>query len=317
MDVLEKPVVVVSKCLEFAECRWNGAMISSVEVVRLKPLVNFIPVCPELGIGLDVPRLPIRVICQEGDKRLVQPDTNRDLTMLMNQFLDSFLDSLEVVDGFILKEKSPSCGTGKVKIYPGPGKVPAAARGSGFFGGAVRERFPLLPSIDEDRLANLETRDYFLTRLFAIYRFRKLSNSPSYHQLVQFQAQNKLLFLAYNQKEMRIMGRIAANAQKKPLPEVLAEYEKRFYQVFARMPRFTSHINVLQHALGYLSKKITAGERRFFLGLLEQYLKGQQPLSVLLGVMRSWIIGFDVAYLRQQTYFNPFPAELMNLAGSG
>lgn len=325
MDVSAKPVVVVSKCLEFDQCRYNGVKIRSPEVANLKPFLNFVPLCPEMEIGLGVPRDPIRIILQEQsapaekspkkEKRLVQPDTGRDFTGSMKDFLDSFFEKLQVVDGFILKEKSPSCGIRRVKIYPGPGKVPVAFQDSGFFGGAVLERFAHLPLEDEGRLRNARIREHFLTRLYAVSRFRLLKQSPSFSRLVDFQARNKYLFMAYNTTRLRMLGRITANREKKPLPEVLAEYEPHFYKVFAKMPSHTSPVNVLQHALGFVSKKITVEERRFFLGLLRGYREGKQPLSAALGVMKSWILRFGVAYLGQQTFFEPFPEDLMQAPG--
>jgi uncharacterized protein YbgA (DUF1722 family)/uncharacterized protein YbbK (DUF523 family) len=317
MDILEKPVVVVSKCLGFAPCRWNGLTIRSNVVERLKEAVHFVTLCPEVEIGLGIPRDPIRLIRQNDGIQLVQPATGRDCTRAMADFVDSYLSGLKTVDGFILKEKSPSCGTRRVKIYPGPGKVPVAARGAGLFGGAVMEKFPHLPIEDEGRLNNFIIREFFLTRLFAVFRFRKLKQSPSFHQLVQFQAQNKLLFMGYNQQRMRVLGKITANPKRKPLDEVLREYEKDFYRVFAAMPRYTSNINVLMHAFGYVSKKISTGEKSFFLDMLGKYRDGSLPLGAVIGVMKSWIIRFDVEYLQRQTFFDPYPQELLELSDSG
>lgn len=314
MDIMGKPVVVVSKCLEFAHCRWNGSMISSPVVKLMEPLVHFIPVCPEVETGLGAPRDPIRVIVQKGEKSLVQPSTGRDVTKPMKDFAGSFLGSLDVVDGFILKEKSPSCGTRKVKIYPGPGDVPLSGRGRGFFGAAVWEKFSHLPIEDEDRLNNSWIREHFFTRLYAVSRFRELKKSPSSHRLVQFQAKNKYMFLAYNREQVRIMERLAANPGKKPLTQVLEEYGRHFYRVFAGMPAHASHIDVLERALGRVSKKISEKERQFFLDLLRRCREGKQPLSVPLGVMKSWILRFDVQYLQDQTYFDPFPEQLLGLS---
>jgi len=317
MTPSEKPVVVVSKCLGFAPCRWNGLTIQSPAVEQLGKEVEFLTVCPEVEIGLGVPRDPIRIIRQKGNTMLFQPATGRDVTRPMRQYVASYLSGLEVIDGFILKEKSPSCGTRRVKIYPGPGKVPVAAQGPGFFGGAVLEKFAHLPIEDEGRLNNFKIREHFLTRLFAAFRFRQLKYSPTFHRLVQFQAQNKLLFMAYHQQRMRTMGKIVANTDKKPLPEVLEEYEPHFYSVFSAIPRYTSNINVLMHAFGYVSKRITKQERVFFLDMLEKYRDERLPLSALIGVMKAWIIRFEVEYLQQQTFFDPYPESLMELGDSG
>lgn len=174
---MDKPVVLVSRCLGFDKCRYDGTMIVSPGIESLKSLVHFIPVCPEMEIGLGVPRLPIRVALKKGERRLIQPDTARDVTDLMMSFLESFPGKLPPVDGFILKEKSPSCGLHNVKIYHGPGESPAAAHGQGFFGGYITARYANLPIENEIRLSRAGNMNNFLTRLYAAFRFRKLKHS--------------------------------------------------------------------------------------------------------------------------------------------
>lgn len=163
-----KPRIVVSKCLGFAACRYNGLMISSPFVRKLKDQVDFVPVCPEQEIGLGVPRDPIRII-ETGDRRcLYQPATGRDLTKVMNAFISSFLKALGTVDGFLLKSGSPSCGIRDVKIYSDTRKrlTNHTTKGRGFFGGRVVKLYPNLAVEDEARLENAVIKERFLIRIF-------------------------------------------------------------------------------------------------------------------------------------------------------
>ena len=114
-----RPRVVVSKCLEFEACRWNGDMVSSDVVRLLKPHVDFHPVCPEAEIGLGIPREPVRIIVLQGEPHLVQHKTERDMTDTMRHFAGELFDALGEVDGFILKFRSPSCGLKDVNQYGG------------------------------------------------------------------------------------------------------------------------------------------------------------------------------------------------------
>ena len=174
MKAFAKPRVVVSKCLGFAACRYDGAMISDDFVRRLAAHVTFCPVCPEMEIGLGCPRDPIRVVLAGKELRLMQPATGRDVTEAMRQFADSFLGGLGEVDGFLLKSRSPSCGLKDVKVYGGPaGNMPQSV-GRGFFGGAVLDRFPGAAAEDEGRLRNFTLREHFLTRLFVPAEFREV-----------------------------------------------------------------------------------------------------------------------------------------------
>jgi uncharacterized protein YbbK (DUF523 family) len=163
-----KPQVFISKCLGFAKCRYNGLTIPDEFVTNLKPHVDFHPVCPEVEIGLGIPRDPIRIVSIKKKLHLVQPATGKDLTEEMTDFSTSFLNSLKTVDGFLLKNRSPSCGIKDVKVYPGTGKVASIARDSGFFGAAVLEKFPFSAIEDEGRLKNYRIREHFLTKLFTL-----------------------------------------------------------------------------------------------------------------------------------------------------
>lgn len=317
MRVFSRPRVIVSKCLGFENCRYNAQMIPSRFVEKLGKYADYTTVCPEVEIGLGVPRAPIRLFAGEEGVRLLQPKTGQDVTDKMTSFASDFLSKVDLVDGFILKALSPSCGIKDVKVYPGTGKVMATGKGSGLFGGEVLARFGHLPVEDEGRLTNFVIREHFLTTLFTIADFRKLCANKSIKALVDFQSDNKLLFMSYNQSRMRMMGRIVANSQKSDIETVFAEYAEHFYKAMSTPPRYTSHINVLMHGLGYFSKYLSSSEKQFFLDSLEKYRNGKIPLSVPLFMLKSYVIGFEDEYLARQNFFEPYPADLVEISDSG
>lgn len=312
-----KPRVVVSKCLEFERCRYNGDVISSGLVRSLLPLVEFVPVCAEVEIGLGVPRDPIRVASFKGKLRLVQPSTKLDVTDRMTAFADSFLGAAGPVDGFLLKSRSPSCGLKDVKVFPGWEKQAAVGRGAGFFGGAVLERFSGYPAEDEARLLNFRIREHFLTSLWALTRLRAARAAGAMRDLVDYHARNKLLLMGYHQTAMRALGRIVANPEKQPVAAVFEAYEAGLRGALAKPPRYVSNINVLMHALGYFSDKISRAERTFFLDQLERYRAGKVPLSAANSIVVAWIARFGEPYLAQQTFFEPYPEALVEITDSG
>ena len=151
LKLQDKPVIVVSRCLGFGVCRWDGAVIESHLVRELKNEVNFLPVCPECEIGLGVPRQPIRLVQKDSRLSLVQPATGIDLTDKITIFAEKFLQSLDRVDGFLLKRKSPSCGLAHIPIYvTSTAEYPLNKNGSGFFAQAVHKFFPESPKLDEE-----------------------------------------------------------------------------------------------------------------------------------------------------------------------
>lgn len=311
-----KPVVVVSRCLEFDAVRYDGSRIRDDFVRALKAHVTFIPVCPEVEIGLGVPRQPVRIIEASGGRRLVQPATGLDFTEKMHTFAASFLDGLDAVDGFILKSRSPTSGIKDVKIYPGKDKKAPSGRGAGFFGGSVLERLGHIAVEDEGRLKNLRLREHFLTKLFTVAAFRELKGSAAPKDLVGFHARNKLLLMAYNQTRMRTLGRVVAAAGRGQLADAVAAYEEGLYAALARPARYTANINVLMHGLGHFSKQLSRAEKAFFLDELASYRAGRVPLSVPLNVLRGHVIRFGDEYLAGQTFFSPYPEELTTLADS-
>ena len=317
MDSPARPTVVVSKCIEFAACRYNGLMISSDVVKALMPYVDFIPVCAEVEIGLGLPRDPIRVASGANGLRLLQPSTGADVTDRMVRFAASFLGSLPIVDGFVLKSRSPSCGIKDVKIFRGVEKEAAVGKGAGFFGAAVLEKFPGYPVEDEGRLMNFRIREHFLTSLYALTRFRAARGRLAMRDLVDYQARNKLLLMSYNQKEMRILGKIVANPEKKATPVVYDEYEAHLRAALAKPPKYTSNINVLMHALGYFKEGLTGPEKAHFIASLEKYRAGKIPLSATIAIVNSWLARFGSDYLKQQTFFEPYPEALVEITDSG
>lgn len=292
-------------------------IISDKFVEKLKAYVDFVHACPEMGVGLGVPRAPVRIILKDNLERLIQPDTQLDITEDMARFSLHMLDSMEYVDGFILKDRSPSCGINDVKVYPGIDKQNSIRLSSGLFAQVVLGRFPKIPVETEGRLKNFIIREQFLTKIFSTARFRAIAVNRMIKDLVQFHAEHKMLIMAYNQKELRILGSIVANhVQNKP-EKVFSDYAEHFKKAFDKPAKFTSNINVLMHGLGYFAEQLSSAEKKFFLNTLEEYRREQIPLSVPLRLLRAHIIRFNEKYLMQQVFFDPYPLDLVEITDSG
>jgi len=308
-----KPKILLSKCIEFESCRYNAQIIRSDFVAKLKEFVDFQTVCPEYEIGLGIPRDPIRIIENKNEKKLVQPATKKDVTDKMSKFAIDFLKKQDDVHGFILKSQSPSCGITDVKIYPRMKKSAPIKRSSGFFGEQVLKNFPNTIIEDEARLRNPIIRDHFLKQVFTMAFFKQVKNKLDHKSLLDFHTQNKFLFMAYSPKYLKKMGNIVANKKEKNVNESIKEYEKNLLECFKNGPKCNANINVLQHAFGYISKKISKKEKQLFLDNIKNYNKGITPLSVPTALLKSWILRFDEDYLRNQTFFEPYPIELSDV----
>ena len=287
-------------------------MITSPIMQAIRSYVDLITVCPEYRIGLGVPRAPIRIV--QGDqntRRLVQPATGLDITEKMADFTSAYLDRLDFIDGAILKSKSPSCGIESTKIFASSASKDCLHRkGTGFFAEGLELRFPYLPTVDEEQLYDPAIRDDFLTRVFALAAFREAAGSGKMSELVGYHTRNKLLLMAYDKDAMTRMGNLVANHEKRPLEEILEVYGHSLREVLSGQAGIGSNINVLMHAIGYFSDRLTSDEKILFEDLISKYRKGSTVLAELRQLFLSWIMRSKVEYLAQQTYFSPYPPEL-------
>ncbi|MBN2221055.1 MAG: DUF1722 domain-containing protein [Vallitaleaceae bacterium] len=316
----ERPKLVVSKCLEFGHCRFDGSMIGCKEVSMLKEYVDFLPFCPEMGIGLPSPRESLRLVLKDGEHRLVMTKSGIDQTGAMQKFSEKSLKEIKAfgVDGFVLKGASPSCGTKEVRLYPSIGKVAMLSRKSkGIFGEIMMENYPNLLFEDEGRLSNFTIREHFYTAIFTKADFRRVKKLHAMKELVQFHGKNKYLFMAYSKSQLTVLGKIVANHEKLPLDDILNAYEENLDRLFKKNPTSGQFVNVMLHIFGYFSKELSAKEKAYFLDALESYRNKHIPQSTVMGVLWAWVLRFDDPYLLQQTVFEPFPKKLIQVTDSG
>lgn len=304
---MAKPKIIISRCF-LEPVRYNGEIVKDFFIEKLKNYVDFVDVCPEVDIGLGVPRPKVIIIKKDNFKRLIQPETQKDLTEKMEEYIENKLNSLKDFDGFILKAKSPSCGVGSAKLHNEDGKR-VIGRGYGFFAEIIRKKFPYLPLEDEGRLRNPEIKKHFLVRVFAFAHLRDLVKNPSAKRLVEFQTQYKYLLMSYSQKHLRQLGQIVAEG-KRDLKEKIKNYQEIFYQAFFRRPSRGREINTLRHLISHLSSQLNKNERKHLEDLINKYEKGWLELRVILELIRNFTYRFDIEYLLLQKYLNPYPEEL-------
>jgi len=179
---LLKPRVLLSACLAGDRVRYNGRLIRNSFARRLAEHAEVLKICPEVELGLGVPRGRV-ILYREGEKlKLYQPSTGLSLTREMLDLAESFLGSVGEIDGALLKSRSPSCGLSKVKIYRDPFGRRFRSLGKGIFALEVLRRFPGLPAEDEDRLRKRERRERFLLLLFALAELRLSGDTEAFHR---------------------------------------------------------------------------------------------------------------------------------------
>lgn len=137
--------IVISRCLGFEPCRYDGEIIPAPWLKELAGKARLITVCPEVEIGLGVPRKPINLVREDDGVRVIQDMTGVDLSEEMVSFSQGYLRFIGEVDAFVLKSKSPSCGIGTTKIHSGG----SFTYRSGIFASMAQNLFPDAVFVDE------------------------------------------------------------------------------------------------------------------------------------------------------------------------
>ncbi len=280
----------------------------------LAQYVHYIPVCPEVAIGLGIPRDKVKVVRKEkGNFCLVQPETGLDLTQKMNRFSDNFLSSLTDIDGFLLKSKSPSCGLSGTKTYKNRDGTGFLFRRKGIFAMNVIKKFPFLPWEDEMRLKHPDIRHHFLTRIFSLFELRKnFKTLPPIKKIRDFHGKYRTLILAYNQTRFKNLERIIKNKENRSIQEVKKAYQQEFTRAFLRKPQTQSQVSVLKHIFEDFSQYLNSREKQHFLDILEKYRKKRNPVIIPIVFLRNLAIRFKKDDWLDQKYLNPYPEELMD-----
>ena len=211
-------LIGVSACLLGEAFRHDGGHKRDRFIVDdLGPWVRFVPLCPEVAIGLGTPREPIHLVRDGDDTRLVGVRSGRDHTNAMGAWARDMADKLAGMglSGFVLKSKSPSCGLYRIKVHGGKG--PPRRDGRGLFAAALCEAFPDLPAEEEGRLNDPALREAFVERLFAHHRLQGFFAADwSLGDLVAFHAREKLLLMAHSPQAYKDLGRMVGEAKGRP-----------------------------------------------------------------------------------------------------
>jgi len=303
----------ISSCLLGQKVRFDGGHKHDRYLTDvLGRWVSWVPVCPEVDIGLGTPRPAIRLEAAGAQPRLVMPSTGDDLTERMQRYAAAKVDELRHgdLDGYVLKRASPSCGMERVRLWGDDGS--ATRKGVGIYARILMERWPHLPVEEEGRLNDPVLRENFIERVFCRHRWRTLvRRGLDRGRLVEFHTAHKLLLRSHNEAAYRRLGRLVASAGTLADRELFRRYEDEFHHALGSKTTAKRHANVLYHALGFLKKHLTGFEKQEAVGLIEDYRKEIVPLVVPITLLRHHAAKHRVAYLQHQLYLEPHPKELM------
>lgn len=309
---MEKIRLGVSACLLGQNVRYDGGhQLNRYLRDTLGIFVDYVPVCPEVEMGLSIPRETLRLVGDPGAPRLVFSKSGEDVTDQMTAWAKKRLDELEGENlcGFIFKSRSPSSGMARVKLYDRNG-VPSK-NGVGLFARLLMERFPLLPVEEDGRLNDPRLRENFLEAISTFRSWRELlADGPTPAALIEFHSRHKLLLMSHSVELARQMGKLVAQAGLLPEAKLFDRYQHLLMKTVRLPATPAKHTNVLQHALGYFKRQLSADEKQEMLELFDRYRQGVLPLSVPIALLNHYVRKYKPAYLDEQVYLHPHPVEL-------
>lgn len=276
----------------------------------LGAVFEFVPVCPEVAIGLGVPRPTIHLVGTPEAPRLVGVKVaDLDVTDKMIAYGQRMARKLGDLSGYIFKSKSPSCGMERVKLYDGKGG--GSKQGVGLYAREILRAHPLLPVEEEGRLGDPLLRDNFLECVFTYHRWQQLcAQRLTPKALVDFHTRHKLAIMAHGTEPYRELGRLVAEAGKRPIRELADDYATLLMQTLRRRATARRHTNVLMHVMGYLKNQLSRADKQELLELIEDYRQDRIPRIVPITLLKHHFRNHPDAYIAGQTYLNPDPLEL-------
>lgn len=308
----DKPKLGVSACLMGVEVRYNGGHKQSDLCTRtLSDYFDFIPACPEVAIGMGIPRETIRLVGDpEAPQAVGTVHSELNVTRELADYGQHMAGEMTDISGYIFMQKSPSCGLERVKVYRDNG-APFETGGRGIYAQAFCDRHPDLPVEEDGRLNDPVLRENFITRVYAYTAWQQLlEQGLSRRALTEFHSRYKYQLMACDVQQYRALGKLLGSMGRSDPDEVGPRYFSQLMQALKKCATRGSHTNVLQHLSGYLKQTLDADARQELHELIQQYRQGIVPLIVPLTLLKHHFRQHPDPYVALQVYMQPHPEPL-------
>ncbi|KLV03342.1 membrane protein [Photobacterium aquae] len=305
--------VGISACVLGERVRFDGGHKQNRFVVdELSNYVTFKPVCPEVGIGMTVPRPVIRLLqLPSGEERLVETKRQDiDHTDKMNAFTDKIVGQFDELCGYVVCAKSPTCGMERVKLHiANNNTVPGGT--VGVYTKRLMAKMPWLPVEEDGRLNDPVLRENFVFRIFTLNDFYKsVRDNLSAKAFVEFHSRYKLVLMAHSPSAYKSLGQMVANIKDWDLDDFYYEYRQLFMDAVKERASRKNKTNVLMHLQGYFKRSLTKEQKAELAELIDSYRSGNQPILAPMALIKHYLREYPDPYLQIQTFIDPYPEEL-------
>jgi uncharacterized protein YbgA (DUF1722 family)/uncharacterized protein YbbK (DUF523 family) len=309
---MNKIPIGVSQCLLGEPVRFDGGHKHNHYLTDvLSDYLEYHSVCPEVAIGLGIPRQPIRLIATDQQTRVRGgDDTSLDVTDALVEQADIAAANLPDICGYVFMQSSPSCGVYGLKRYDENG-LQVDKQGRGAYAARLMELMPLLPVEEAGRLSDAGLRDNFITRVFAFADWKQsVAAAPSAKALVHFYSRYKYQVMAHHVPSYFNIGRFLANLAGRDIQQVGDEFIQRFMKALSYHASRKGNTNAMMHLRGYLKNSLAREDQAELSRVINAYREGHVPLVVPLTLLKHHLMKNDNDYLKQQTFWSPYPEKL-------
>lgn len=302
--------VGVSSCLCGERVRYDGRdkrdrLISE----RLASIFSLTTICPEVAIGLPVPRPPIHLVVRRGRVEAVGvDDPHYSVSQPLRQLASQLTATLSGLSGYICKGRSPSCGLGSTPVSRSGHD---AHPGNGLFIATVRERFPLMPMVEAEQLVLPEERRRFVEQVLFYHRFRPLlSERPAITPLRRLFEAYRIRLLSHSPASTRRLATELERFRGRLNRRQQLDWLTRMMAILQQPVTAHSHgeaLSVLIRPLaGRLSKSAWQGVNR----TVDELRLGIRSLDAIKGVVRLYLLQAGDEVMAGDGYLNPDPVEI-------
>lgn len=300
----------VSSCLLGENVRFDSGHKKDLYVTNvLADFFSFRPFCPEVSIGLSVPREPIHLISKAGDIHCVGIQTPAlDVTRKLKGAAENAKDWHQEISGYILKSKSPSCGMEKIKVYHSDNVVPD---GVGIYAQRLMDNFPYLPVEEEVRLNDSKLRENFIQRVYVYHRWKKLnSQTVTLLNLQRFHTEHQYIFMSHAPSLVTQLDALLSEKKDLSMEVRLICYQNKMTFLLKKIATSENHVNTLLHILSNLENKLGSDDKKELVELIENYAQGVLPLIAPAKLLRHHFIRQTDRDIENDYYLAPCPGEL-------
>ncbi|NVK25498.1 MAG: DUF1722 domain-containing protein [Gammaproteobacteria bacterium] len=300
----------ISACLVGEKVRYDASnKPSNFCNHELGKHVRYKAFCPEVAVGLPIPRPTIRQILDGDVIKVARPDGSGDVSDALREYGRKVAKLTSTMSGYVFCAKSPSCGMERVKMYSPEGN-PLREQSVGVFAKEIMDANPLLPCEENGRLNDPVIKENFVARVFAYRKWQELVESGlSKHKLMTFHSQYKYTLMSHDLVAYKELGRLLARADL-DVEQMADQYVAGFMAALKIKATRKKHANTLAHIQGYFSKHLTKEQRQELTEQIEAYRVGLSPLIAPLTLVKHYLMEHPKPYLAQQSYLNPYPDEL-------